>query len=214
MANSYLSMLKKLYYPLSIVRLSLQYRDIRRIFAASLFAFSIIYAIASGMIFKSPISLPTNSLIEVNLATGWPLGVYPWLTVVLGGSLVFSINLTAMLFLISLSILFASNIALFIYIRRYTSDCCNYNSKTTVASTVPAIFSTFACCGGGLTLALFSYLFSLGIGSAYAAIIVSKGWILALISLLLLYWNLYRVSGLIRRHIPRHTGLRLTLYKK
>ena len=211
MANPYLATVKRLYIPFLTVKSTLQYRDIRRIFLASLAGFSLVYALASGMIFRAPSSLPSNSLIEADLITGWPLGVYPWVTIILGGTVVFSVNLTAATFLVLLSLLFASNISLFMYVRRYAGNCCSYDSKTTMASIVPSMFSTFACCGGGLTLTLFSYIFSLGIGSAYAAVVITRGWILALISLVLLYWNLYKISSLIRQPIPSNMGLRFTL---
>lgn len=197
MVGKRLRALRRLYYPLQAVRRSLEYRDIRRVFVASLILFSLMYALASGMLFRTSINISTGSPVEVNLALGRPLGVYPWLTIVFGGSVVFSANLTAMLFLLVLSVLFASNMALLVYIRRYASQCCNYDGKTAAAATVPALFSTFACCGGGLTLSLFSYVLSLGVASAYAAVIITYGWVLALISALLLYWNIYRVSRLL-----------------
>ncbi|MCE4602616.1 MAG: hypothetical protein F7B18_05475 [Desulfurococcales archaeon] len=203
--------LARLYQPFQVVKSILRYRDIRRIFIISLVIFSILYAIASGMIFKPSTRIPSNSFVDMDLAVGWPPGVYPWLTIVIDGSLVFSINLTAFIFLSLLSVLFASNMSLLVYMRRHAGDCCSYNSNTTMASVVPAMFSTFACCGGGLTLALFTYIFSLGVASAYAAVIITYGWVLALASALLLYWNLYRASRPLWQLASGHRGLRLSL---
>ena len=70
---------------------------------------------------------------------------------------VFSMNIEAMLSLITLSSLIAISIALMLYARdlskRYECDC--KMKKKGLVGIVPATFSVFSCCGGGLILALF-----------------------------------------------------------
>ncbi len=200
--------------PFEIVAVSLKFKDVKRAFVVSFATFTLVYMIASGMVFKASPPLPTRSLVDFDLAVGRPIGLYPWVTIVFKGNIVFSMNLTAGVSLAILSVLFAFNIGALFYARKYVGECCKVSGpgqKSIIASALPAMFSTFACCGGGLSLAIFSYLLSLGVGSAYAAVFVSKGWILTLVSATLLYFNLYRLS---RQITTSSAGLRVELPKR
>ncbi len=189
-------LLSRLLRPMIAVRATLRQRSARRVFLASLAIFLPVYMVASGIIFKASPPLPTQSPVEAGVAVGWPIGVYPWVVVVFFGKIVFSMNLTAGISALALSLLFASNMAVLAYARKLSTNPAKLpGTKTTLASAAPAMFSTFACCGGGLSLAIFSYTLTAGIGSAYAAAIVNNGWLLALASGILLYWNLYRASN-------------------
>ena len=83
---------------------------------------------------------------------------------------VFSMNLEAMLSLLALSSLIAINVAFMLYARnlsRYHEYSCKIG-KRGFAGVIPATFSVFSCCGGGLILALFGpslFLTLQGIGS-------------------------------------------------
>ncbi len=207
--GSHIRLVIRAYYPFKVIKVILKYKDIKKIFSLSLVIFAITYIVAAGMLFKSPIKV-SESIIDVDLAIDRPIGVYPWLTLIVNGDLVFSINLTASIFLVTLSTLFASNTSLLVYTRRYLGGCYYPNNRGLFASTLPSLFSTFSCCGGGLTLALSSTIFSAGIGGVYASIFIKRGWILAVISAALLYWNIHRMSKQIIHHIP-NKGLRLML---
>ncbi|RMF28890.1 MAG: hypothetical protein D6752_06865 [Candidatus Nitrosothermus koennekii] len=83
---------------------------------------------------------------------------------------VFSMNIEAMLSLLALSSLLAISIALMLYSRNLSKhyECNCHMNKKGLVGIIPATFSVFSCCGGGLILALFgpSLLLTLqGIGS-------------------------------------------------
>ncbi len=109
---------------------------------------------------------------------------------------VFSMNIEAMLSLLALSLLIAISIALMLYARNLSKHYeCNCNmSKKGFVGIIPATFSVFSCCGGGLILTFFgpSLLLTLqGIGS-YLTIIG----VIMLVSNILLTTN--KIKSIIR----------------
>lgn len=142
--------------------------------------FAIFYMFFTGIIITSEIPIPPEVPVPyfrvyTTLTGIESIGVVPWIIAYLNRHTVFSMNFSAMLSTVFISTLIAINVALLLY-RRYLMKnySCNCNSGTPAfAGVIPAFFSVFACCGGGLLLTIFGPLFFLslqGLGGYFSAI--------------------------------------------
>ncbi|MEM4342311.1 MAG: hypothetical protein QXF97_07165 [Candidatus Caldarchaeum sp.] len=100
---------------------------------------------------------------------------------------VVSVSLEAGLSATLLSALFSLNMGFIYWAYKYSSCRFNLNSAISIFSALPAFFSIFSCCGGGLVTTI---LFALGVGGVWSGILLPYGRILSALSALLLISNL------------------------
>jgi hypothetical protein len=174
-------------------------RQCRLIAVSSSLVFLLIYALAVGMIFILPSPLPeTIRTPLVQLILEGPLGQVPWLVIYLNRYWVLSVSLEAALAASTLTVLFGLNVGALLYAYRYAACRCLYNVNLGGLAVLPALFSVFACCGGGLMTTL---LFTLGLSGFVTSILLPYGRVLAAVSASLLLANLVYIYVKLKRDI-------------
>lgn len=148
-----------LYSTLATVRHVLYRRDCRALAIVTGISFAVFYIFFTGIITVS--SRPIPDVVPVpylKVITNGPIGTFPWIIAYLNRYSVFSMNLQAMIATVLISLLVAINSALTLYRFRIAKKVrcdCRSGAPIFFASIVPASFSVFACCGGGLLLTIF-----------------------------------------------------------
>jgi len=142
--------------------------------------FAIFYMFFTGIILVSEIPIPSEIRVPalhviMKLPGVDTIGLTPWIVAYLDRHTIFSMNFSAMLSIVLISVLVALNIALLLYRRYLTKNySCSCNSGAPAfAGVIPALFSVFACCGGGLMLTIFGPLLFVslqGLGGYFSAI--------------------------------------------
>jgi hypothetical protein len=195
-------------------RSSIRDRKARLAFIISGLLYSLAYMFSTGMLLKA--NLSTNEPIIVKIVKQLNVTGFPSFMIIIGGKIIISINLLAATFLLLLSTLFASNIAILVYAYQ-SSKITLKTGRGVIAASTPAMFTSFACaagCGSGLSATLVSLVPSMAGASAadvLAPIFAKWSWVFSVISAMLLLWSLYRMSkvaamlrsGFLRLDLPR-----------
>jgi|GEM_PF-2455127 len=168
------------YSSLATVWHILNNRECKAIAIGTGVAFAIFYIFFTGIVIISPVPMVIEkSLPYFRVITQGPLGTVPWIIAYLDRYTVFSMNLGAMISTIAISSLVGVNSALMVYRFRLTKKVrcdCPSGSPVFFSSIVPASFSVFACCGGGLLLTIF--------GAGLFSALVPYGNLFSIISIL------------------------------
>ncbi len=160
--------------------------------------FALVYAFAIGVVFRNPQPIPSYiSVPQITLITRGPIGQVPWLIAYIDRYWTLSVNLEAFLSTLVLSSLVGLNASSLYYIyHRGVTSCPRRTALTrsvsVFVSALPAAFSVFSCCGGGL---VFAVLLSAGALPLIAGSISTYGKLLVVLSVALLWlnhWSLYR----------------------
>jgi len=129
-------------------------------------AFAIFYMFFTGIIITTTRPIPEEITVPAfhvitKLVGVQSIGLVPWIVAYPDRYTVFSMNLSAMISTVLISTLFAINIALLLYRRNLMKNysCSCSSGAPALAGVIPACFSVFACCGGGLILSIFGPLF-------------------------------------------------------
>lgn len=148
-----------LYSTLGTAWYVLKERKYRWVAIATSIAFALFYIFFTGIVTISSVPMPIErSLPYFRVITQGPIGQVPWIIAYLDRYTVFSMSPEAMISTIAISSLVGINSALLVYRFRAMKafNCsCPSGSPAFFASIVPASLSVFACCGGGLLLAIF-----------------------------------------------------------
>ncbi|MEM3032435.1 MAG: hypothetical protein QW756_07265, partial [Nitrososphaerota archaeon] len=182
-------------------------RGVRKTIIIGAVTFFVLYSFSIGMVFRLPTPLPpTINTPMFDIIVDGPIGQVPWLIVYLDRFWVMSVSLEAGLSAILLSALFGLNMGFFFWAYKYSSCRFNLNSAISAFSALPAFFSIFSCCGGGLVTTI---LFALGIGGVWSGILLPYGRILSAASALLLISNLvliYRRASRVMVSVQKEKG--------
>ena len=155
-------------------------RDCKALAIVTGVAFAVFYIFFTGIITFSSIPIPEEIPVPyLHVITNGPIGKFPWIVAYLTRYSVFSMNLEAMISTILISLLVGINSALMLYRFRITkkAQCdCASGAPPFFASIVPASFSVFACCGGGLLLTIF--------GAGFMSALMPYGNLFSIISII------------------------------
>lgn len=125
-------------------------------------AYVVFYMFLTGIIQVSPEEIPeTIKIPHASVTMRGAIGVVPWIVIYPDKHTVFSMTFSAMLSTVLNSLLVGLNSTLILYryfISRFIQCPCNsVCGSPSLAGLVPSAFSLFACCGGGLLVAVFGF---------------------------------------------------------
>jgi len=153
--------------------------------------YSLFYMVFTGILSYVDFDLSTVVPIPyLQIYLNGPIGTVPSVVWAPTNNLVFSINLSAALFIVTTSLLVGVNAALLVYSMRIPRCNCKPHAGVGVFGMVSGLISTFACCGGGMLMALTGASFALFVKYADAFIIST---------LLILGFTTVALSSRIRR---------------
>jgi hypothetical protein len=122
--------------------------------------YSVFYIFFTGIIQPTPEPIQeTIKIPYVKVSWRGEIGTVPWIVIYPDRHTVFSMTFAAMLSTFLNSSLVGINGALILYRHRVSKfiqcQCKSTGGSISLAGIIPSIFSVFACCGGGLLLAIF-----------------------------------------------------------
>jgi len=124
--------------------------------------YSVIYMFFTGIIQTTaePIQ-ETIKIPHVSVTLRGEIGTVPWIVIYPDRYTVFSMTFSAMLSTLLNSVLVGIASALIFYRYRVSKfiqcQCKSTGGSISLAGVIPSIFSVFACCGGGILVAIFGF---------------------------------------------------------
>lgn len=160
--------------------------------------YGVFYMFFTGIIQISLQPIPeTIKVPHVSVLIQGPIGTVPWITIYPDRYTVFSMTGSAILstFLNSLLIGIASALVLFRYkVSKFIGcQCKSTGGSTSLAGVLPSIFSVFACCGGGLLVAIF--------GFGILASLLAFGSIFSVIGIVILAYSVFLNAKAIKENL-------------
>ncbi len=135
-------------------------------------AYALFYVVFTGILTYVDFDLSTLVPIPyLQVYLNGPIGTVPWVVWLPTNNLAFSMNLSAALFTIVMSLLVGVNVALLLYSVRIPRCNCAPHASLGVFGMAQGLLATFACCGGGMLMVLTGASFPLLVKYAGAFVI-------------------------------------------
>jgi len=168
--------------------------------------YGVFYMFFTGIIQITAEEIPeTIKIPHVYILLNGQIGLVPWITVYPDRHTVFSMTFAAMLstFLNSVLVGIASALILYRYkVSKFIQcQCKSTGGSISLAGVLPSIFSVFACCGGGLLVAIF--------GVGILASLRTYGSMFSVIGIVILAYAIFLNAKVIRENLYTNKNLNL-----
>lgn len=168
--------------------------------------YGIFYMFFTGIIQTA--SEPIQETIRIPyVKVSWrgEIGTVPWIVIYPDRHTVFSMTFAAMLSTLGNSLLVGLNSALILYryfVSRFIQcKCKSVRGSFSIAGVMPSLFSVFACCGGGLLVAIF--------GFGILASLRSYGSVFSVVGIAILAYGIFLNAKAISRDLYSNDKIRL-----